>query len=74
MKINLTSIFVDDQKKALFDAGIPVTSFASTDIRGECGRLEQRGVVFKMKPTQMGPATVAVFEDTCGSLIQLVQQ
>jgi hypothetical protein len=31
------------------------------------------GVVFTMEPTQMGPVTIAVFDDTCGNLIQLAQ-
>jgi hypothetical protein len=29
--------------------------------------------VFSMKPTPMGPVTLAVFDDTCGNNIQLVQ-
>jgi len=60
-------------QKMLFEAGIPFTSFAVEDIQKEHERMKKLGVVFKTKPTQMGPATVAVFEDTCGNLIQLVQ-
>ena len=60
-------------QKAIFDDGIPATSFASADIQGEYERLRERGVVFRQPPTQMGPVTVAVFEDTCGNLIQLHQ-
>ena len=58
---------------ALFADGIPATSFASTNIQAEYERLVARGVVFRMKPTQMGPATVAMFDDTCGNFIQLHQ-
>lgn len=61
-------------QKALFDEGIPLTAFAVDDIEKECKRLGKLGVVFKTKPTQMGPVTVAVFEDTCGNLIQMVQE
>ena len=61
-------------QKALFDAGIPFTSFFVDDIQNDYSRMEKLGVVFKSKPTKMGPVTVAVFEDTCGNLIQLVQQ
>lgn len=61
-------------QKALFDAGIPWASFASTDIRQEYERMKQLGVVFRMEPTAMGPVTVALFEDTCGNLIQLAQK
>jgi len=60
-------------QKAMFDDGIPATSFASDDIQKEHERLTERGVVFRTKPTQAGPVTVAVFEDTCGNLIQLHQ-
>jgi hypothetical protein len=35
--------------------------------------MEKLGVAFKIKPMPMGPVTIAVFEDTCGNLIQLVQ-
>jgi hypothetical protein len=35
--------------------------------------MRELGVAFRTKPTQMGPATVALFDDTCGNLIQLAQ-
>lgn len=60
-------------QKALFDAGIPLTSFAVDDIQKEYERMKGLGVVFSMTPTPMGPVTVAVFDDTCGNFIQLVQ-
>lgn len=60
-------------QKALKDAGIPLTMFNVDDIQGAYERLEKLGVRFSMKPTQMGPATIAVFDDTCGNNIQLVQ-
>jgi predicted enzyme related to lactoylglutathione lyase len=60
-------------QKALKDAGIPLTMFNASDIQAEYERLEKLGVKFSMKPTQMGPATIAVFDDTCGNNIQLVQ-
>lgn len=60
-------------QKALFDAGIPLTAFNVDDVQREYERLKQLGVVFSMKPTTMGPVTLAVFDDTCGNNIQLVQ-
>ena len=60
-------------QKALKDAGIPLTMFNVDDIQSEYERLERSGVKFSMKPTQMGPATIAVLDDTCGNNIQLVQ-
>ena len=60
-------------QKALFDAGIPLTSFGVDDITREHARLEELGVRFKTKPTKMGSVTVAVLDDTCGNLIQIVE-
>ena len=60
-------------QKALFEAGIPYTAFNVDNIDAEYQRLEKKGVVFSMKPTPMGPAILAVFDDTCGNNIQLVQ-
>jgi predicted enzyme related to lactoylglutathione lyase len=60
-------------QKALKDAGIPLTMFNVNDLQSEYERLEKSGVKFSMKPTRMGPATIAVLDDTCGNNIQLVQ-
>lgn len=58
-------------QKALFDAGIPATAFEVDDIQKEYERLVNLGVTFSMQPTKSGPATLAVFNDTCGNLIQI---
>ena len=60
-------------QKQLFDASIPWTAFYVDDIDKEYTRLKNLGVVFSMEPTQMGPSRLAVFSDTCGNNIQLVQ-
>ncbi len=60
-------------QKALFDAGIPATAFAVTDLDAEYARLSGLGVTFIAKPALAGPVSVAVFDDTCGNLIQLFQ-
>jgi predicted enzyme related to lactoylglutathione lyase len=60
-------------QKALFEAGIPLTSFAVQDCQKEYERLTKLGVVFQAKPTAAGPVTIARFEDTCGNLIQMHQ-
>ena len=60
-------------QKALFDSNTPATSFGSDDVQAEFDRLSQKGVVFRKPPTKMGPVTIAVFEDTCGNLIQIAQ-
>jgi catechol 2,3-dioxygenase-like lactoylglutathione lyase family enzyme len=61
-------------KKALVEDGIPFTSFAVDDVRAEYERLVARGVRFTQPPTDMGPVTTAVFDDTCGNLIQIAAQ
>ena len=61
-------------QKALFADGIPLTSFAVEDIQQEYERMTKLGVTFSMKPTQTGPVTVAVFDDTCGNFIQIAQK
>jgi predicted enzyme related to lactoylglutathione lyase len=60
-------------KAALFAQGTPMATFFVDDIGREAERMKQVGVVFTMEPTQIGPATVAIFDDTCGNLIQLTQ-
>jgi catechol 2,3-dioxygenase-like lactoylglutathione lyase family enzyme len=58
-------------KDALVADGIPFTSFAVTDVQAEYDRLTALGVTFTQPPTAMGPVTTAVFDDTCGNLIQI---
>ena len=58
-------------RDALVAAGIPFTAFAVADVHAEFERLTGLGVVFTQPPTAMGPVTTAVFDDTCGNLIQI---
>jgi len=62
-----------DYQKALYSAGIPLIAFLSNDIQKEYKLLKGRGVIFRGEPQAMGPITSALFEDTCGNLINLVQ-
>ena len=61
-------------KAALVDDGIPYTSFGVDDIEAEYRRLRDLGVRFTQEPAAMGPVTTAVFDDTCGNLIQMAQR
>jgi len=63
-----------DFKKGLVEQGIPAASFGVDNIEDEYKRLKDLGVTFTMAPTQMGPVKVAVFDDTCGNLIQMMQR
>jgi len=60
-------------KEALVNDGIPFTSFAVADVHAEFERLRGLGVRFTQEPLEMGPVTTAVFDDTCGNLIQIAQ-
>ncbi len=60
-------------QSALFAQGIPLQTFSVSDIQHEYERLSQRGVTFRMPPTPAGPVTIAMFEDTCGNIIQIMQ-
>jgi catechol 2,3-dioxygenase-like lactoylglutathione lyase family enzyme len=61
-------------KQALVEDGIPFVSFAVDDVHKEFERLHGLGVRFTQEPVQAGPVTTAVFDDTCGNLIQIVSQ
>ena len=58
---------------ALKEQQIPLTAFAVDDVQAEYDRLKSLGVQFTTDPTPMGPTTIAVFDDTCGNLIQIYQ-
>ena len=62
-----------EYQKGMFDQGIPVASFGVEDIRTEYEKLKSLGVAFTMEPTELPNVTIAVFDDTCGNLIQIMQ-
>ncbi len=61
-------------KRALVEDGIPFTSFAVDDVAAWYERLVGRGVRFTQPPTEMGPVTTALFDDTCGNPIQIAAE
>ena len=60
-------------QKGIFDQGIPAALFSVTDIRAEYEKLKSLGVTFTMEPTEVGGVTIAILDDTCGNLIQMLQ-
>jgi catechol 2,3-dioxygenase-like lactoylglutathione lyase family enzyme len=58
-------------KEALVADGIPFTQLAVDDVFAEVERLKALGVEFTQDATDFGPVVTAVFDDTCGNLIQL---
>jgi catechol 2,3-dioxygenase-like lactoylglutathione lyase family enzyme len=65
---------VKPYRDALVEDGIPLVQFAVDDVEAEHRRLTEQGVVFTLPPTDGGPVMVAVFDDTCGNLVQIVSE
>ena len=61
-------------KDALLEDGIPFTAFEVDDIDVEYERLRDLGVRFTQVPVESAGVKYAVFDDTCGNLIQIYQQ
>ena len=60
-------------QKGIYDQNIPAASFGVLDIQAEYTRLKSLNVVFTMPPTETNGVTIAIFSDTCGNLIQIMQ-
>jgi predicted enzyme related to lactoylglutathione lyase len=59
-------------QRGIFEQGIPAASFGVEDTRAEYERLKKLGVKFTTEPTEVvDGVTIAVFNDTCGNLIQI---
>lgn len=65
---------VKPYRDALVEDGIPSAQFAVDDVAAEYERLTTKGVAFTQPPTDIGTAVVAVFDDTCGNLVQLITE
>ncbi|HEY1497052.1 MAG TPA: VOC family protein [Candidatus Solibacter sp.] len=61
-------------QQKMFADRIPLASFLVDDIHQEVSRMQSLGVTFVEQPTVMGPVSVAMFDDTCGNHIQLIQK
>ncbi|HYY92359.1 MAG TPA: VOC family protein [Candidatus Dormibacteraeota bacterium] len=60
-------------QESIFKQGIRSAAFFVDDIQMEHQRLKKLGVRFTMKPTKVTGSTIAIFDDTCGNLIQITQ-
>lgn len=60
-------------QEGLYEQGLPVIVFGVEDIEKEYGRLKEAGVRFRKEPTKTDWGFEAIFDDTCGNLIQLAQ-
>ena len=59
-------------QKAIFEQSIPAANFGVSDVHIDYERLKKLGVKFTIEPSEvMENVTIAVFDDTCGNLIQI---
>ncbi len=65
---------VKPYRDALVEDGIPLAQFAVDDVTAEHARLSALGVTFTQPPTDVGTAVIAVLDDTCGNLVQLIAE
>lgn len=61
-------------QQGLMEQGFPSIIFGVNDAQAEYERLSGLGVEFTMPPSDIGPAIMAIFNDTCGNLIQILQE
>jgi len=60
-------------QQARFQQSQPAAMFYTDDIKGDYERMRARGAEFTMPPTEVTASTIAMVNDTCGNLIQIVQ-
>lgn len=64
---------VKPYKDALVKDGIPAVSFQVQNLSSEFERLHALGVAFTLEPMDAGTVRMAVLDDTCGNLVQLIE-
>lgn len=60
-------------QQAIFEQGQPAVMFYVDDVQQEFDRMTANGANFTMEPTKVTGSTIAMANDTCGNLIQLVK-
>ena len=65
---------LETYRETLVAHGIPWTQFRCADVEAEYERLREHDVEFTQEPMTVGDVTMAVFDDTCGNLIQIIEQ
>lgn len=59
-------------QQAIFEQGQPAAMFYVNDVQQEYDRMKPLGAEFTMPPTKVTGSTIAMLNDTCGNLIQIV--
>jgi predicted enzyme related to lactoylglutathione lyase len=57
----------------MFQKGRPTAMFFTDDVKSDYERIKARGAEFTMPPTDVTASSIAMLNDSCGNLIQLVQ-
>ena len=60
-------------QQATFQQGQPAAMFYTDDVQRDHDRMKAAGGEFTMPPTKVTGSTIAIVNDTCGNLIQIVQ-
>jgi len=60
-------------QQAIFQQSQPAAMFFTDDVKGDYQRVNALGAEFTMPPTDIGYATIAMLNDTCGNLIQVTE-
>ena len=60
-------------QQAMFQQSQPAAMFYTDDVQADYERVKARGAEFTMPPTDVTGSKIAMLNDTCGNLIQLVQ-
>jgi predicted enzyme related to lactoylglutathione lyase len=60
-------------QQAMFQQSQPAAMFYTYDVQADYERVKARGAEFTMPPTNVTGSKIAMLNDTCGNLIQLVQ-
>jgi predicted enzyme related to lactoylglutathione lyase len=60
-------------QQAIFQQGQPAAMFYTDNVQADFERMKARGAEFTMPPTDVTASRIAMLNDTCGNLIQVVQ-
>jgi predicted enzyme related to lactoylglutathione lyase len=60
-------------QQGILEQGQPAAMFYTDDVRADYERMKDCGARFTMPPTDVTGSTIAMVDDTCGNLVQLVQ-
>ena len=60
-------------QQATFQQGQPAAMFYTEDLQADYERMKARGAEFTLPPKDVTASKIAMLNDTCGNLIQLVE-